>query len=76
MVIEEAGINILIIDKIPEMKEIVPMLFMSWTVLTTCGQAIWFYNQSVLNMVKFVIIFGQDKQCEKIQVFNLICKAQ
>jgi len=82
--IEEAGINILVMDKIPEMKEIIQMLFMGWTVLTELvddtawAQAIWFYNPSVLllNMVKIVIIFGQDKQCEKIQVFNLICKAQ
>jgi len=29
----------------------------------------------MLNLVRFVIIFGQDKQFEKIRVFNLICKA-
>jgi len=29
----------------------------------------------MLNLVRFVIIFGQDKQFEKIRAFNLICKA-
>jgi len=49
------------------MKEIIPMLFMGQTVLTELvddtawAQAIWFYNPSVLNMVKFDIIFGMKK---------------